>query len=238
MIGACALNQLISNNNFPQNSLNFSTNLTLLHGKGTGGGGGRGGCDDPNCEERRRRQAMIKGIFDKGLQENEKKFKITKNAAERIHYLNKKKKENRRLRIIVQEGDCGDICFAFEKHKDEPLKPFATNEKEEKKKFVEKRDPGNYIVPDYIFENFGVPVVIDELTLYLLRESTLEFFEDLTKFCFIITDNAAVYSMAECGCDENGKDGKGKDGKGKEAPKQQQQQQQQKSNSHGVPAKQ
>lgn len=193
MIKSCAISHLISElSSFNLQHNDFSSSLQLLHGKGVGGGGGRGGCDDPNCEQRRGRQAMIKGIFDKGLTENEKKFKITRSAAERIHYLNNKKNEYRRLRIMVQEGDCGDITFLFEKHKDAPVPPFI-EEKEEKRRYVEKKEPGMHIVPDYHFENYGIPVVIDELTLFLLRESTLEFFEDLTKFCFIITDNNVVY---------------------------------------------
>ena len=101
-------------------------------------------------------------------------FTITEEAAKRISYILSKEKEGDKLRLRISVSGGG--CSGFQYH-------FVLD---------------NAQTPDdLIFEQSGISVVIDTLSLSLLNGSTLDYTVDLTASLFVIKNPNA---SSGCGC--------------------------------------
>lgn len=97
-------------------------------------------------------------------------FTVTENAAKRIAFLlsEEPKGDNLFLRISISGGGCSGFQYHFVF--DDQILP-----------------------DDHVFEK----VVVDEMSLDLLKGSTLDYVEDLTASQFVITNPQA---SSKCGC--------------------------------------
>jgi iron-sulfur cluster insertion protein len=101
-------------------------------------------------------------------------FAITDTAAARIAYLLLKEEKGAglRLRIAVNGGGCSGFQYSF-------LFDDAQTQ------------------DDQVFEHQGVGVIIDTISLELLKGSTLDYVEDLAAAMFVIKNPNAA---SGCGC--------------------------------------
>ena len=101
-------------------------------------------------------------------------FTITPIAAQRIcHILSQKENGDKlRLRISVSGGGCAGFQYHFV--------------------FDDAQTPD-----DFIFEESGASIIIDQTSLSLLKDSTLDYTVDLTASLFVIKNPNA---SSGCGC--------------------------------------
>lgn len=101
-------------------------------------------------------------------------FKITERAASRIITLREMEKNpNLKLRVEVLGGGCSGFQYKFE------------------------LENGDKNASDRVYTLNGAEVIIDDLSLDLLKNSVLDFHEDLSGASFVINNPNAV---AKCGC--------------------------------------
>jgi iron-sulfur cluster insertion protein len=98
---------------------------------------------------------------------------LTSNASARIHFLRKKQQnDNLYLRVVVEGGGCSGFKYIL-KMDDSPL------------------------IDEFVFEKDGAQLIIDGVSLNLLKGSFIDFVEDLSSAQFVIKNpNAAT----KCGC--------------------------------------
>jgi len=100
-------------------------------------------------------------------------FTVTDAAAKRIAAILKNEPEGSRFRISVQGGGCSGFQYKLD---------------------FDTRPPG---ATDMIIEKDGATIVIDDLSLDFIRNSTLNYIEALGYSEFEITNPNAT---AKCGC--------------------------------------
>lgn len=100
-------------------------------------------------------------------------LQVSEKAAQRIVAL-AKKQENQKplLRVLVQSGGCFGFQYSF------ALESTINDE-------------------DHLFEHQGASVVVDSLSLDLLKGATLDYAEDMMSATFVIINPSASGS---CGC--------------------------------------
>lgn len=98
---------------------------------------------------------------------------ISDSAAKRIAYLLSTEPAGNRLRVSVLGGGCSGFQYHFE------------------------FDPTLNQADDCLFEKNGASVVVDEVSLGLLHDSTLDYVETLGSAAFEIKNPQA---KASCGC--------------------------------------
>ena len=100
-------------------------------------------------------------------------FSISDSAAARILYLlSQETEQNQSLRISVSGGGCSGFQYHF--------------------LFDDQK-----LADDVIFEHAGASVLIDDVSLGLLKGSMLDYVEDLASASFVIKNPNAASS---CGC--------------------------------------
>lgn len=103
----------------------------------------------------------------------EQTFSFTENAAARINKIKAREGKALRFRILVKGGGCSGFQYDFALDESAPAKD------------------------DILFEKDGAEVVIDEVSLGILKGSELDFVEDLSNAGFEIKNPNAT---ARCGC--------------------------------------
>lgn len=96
---------------------------------------------------------------------------ISDNAAERIQHLLTQESGKDAFRIVVDAGGCNGFQYNF--------------------------DLGNITDDDLIFEKNGIKVAVDEISLEYLKESELDYVEELGGQYFTMKNPNASSS---CGC--------------------------------------
>jgi iron-sulfur cluster insertion protein len=104
----------------------------------------------------------------------EKKFKISDNAAKRIAFLLTKEPENSKLRISVSAGGCSGFMYQYN---------FVTDE-------INTEE-------DIFIEKLGALVLVDKVSIEFLDDSELDFIENLGGSYFDIKNPNAA---SKCGC--------------------------------------
>ncbi|MEZ5691014.1 MAG: iron-sulfur cluster insertion protein ErpA [Rickettsiales bacterium] len=107
-------------------------------------------------------------------QQTNSDFNITQAAAQRINYL--KEKENNptlRFRVSVDGGGCSGFQYKFD---------------------LDDNVPEDC---DIVISNFGAEVVIDDVSAGILKNSVLDYTEDLAQAGFEIKNPNAT---SKCGC--------------------------------------
>jgi iron-sulfur cluster assembly accessory protein len=99
----------------------------------------------------------------------------------RIKELQKQHGSEMLLRILVDSGGCSGFQYKFEVEKSDNV----------------NLEPEEGAV-DKIFENNGVRVVIDQISMGFVNGSTLEYKKELIRSSFLITNNPNV--ELSCGC--------------------------------------
>jgi iron-sulfur cluster assembly accessory protein len=100
---------------------------------------------------------------------------ITQECAERINFINQKKgTPNRKLRVRVNGGGCQGFLVEFEMDE-------TTNE------------------DDKIFTLNGAQVVIDDVSLELIRGATVDFVREMSKSSFTVHSNPNATQSCSCG---------------------------------------
>jgi len=102
-----------------------------------------------------------------------KNFSLTESAAKRIEFLLSKRSNNAKLRVSVEGGGCSGFQYRYNFVEDE-----AT-------------------LDDLYIEQNGARVLIDLVSLELIKGSLLDYSEDLNGAYFQIKNPMAV---AGCGC--------------------------------------
>lgn len=104
---------------------------------------------------------------------NDLNFNITDAAAKRILFLlSEEDTPDQCLRISVQGGGCSGFQYNF-------------------------LFDSNILAEDIVFDHNGAKVVIDDISLGLLKDSSLDYVEDLSSASFVIKNPNAASS---CGC--------------------------------------
>jgi len=99
---------------------------------------------------------------------------ITPSCVKKIKELNNNSKTNARLRIAVNSGGCSGLKYEFNMDNSE-LQLHDT---------VEKKD--------------GIDVVIDDISLEFIKNSTIDYDNGMMRSAFIILNNPQ--SEMDCGC--------------------------------------
>ena len=103
---------------------------------------------------------------------SEPQISLTENAAKRVAAIAERQRKPAILRLAVDGGGCAGFTYKFE------LAPSADNE-------------------DEIVETDGVKLVVDPISLDLVRGSAVDFVEDLGGAAFKVTNPNA---QSGCGC--------------------------------------
>jgi len=100
-------------------------------------------------------------------------FAISDAAGARILYLlSQEKEQNQRLRISISGGGCSGFQYHF----------LFDDEK---------------LLDDHVFDHAGAHVIVDDVSLGLLKGSILDYVEDLASASFVIKNPNAT---STCGC--------------------------------------
>lgn len=100
-------------------------------------------------------------------------FVISDAAAARILYLlSQENDQNQRLRLSISGGGCSGFQYHF----------LFDDEK---------------LIDDHVFDHAGAHVIVDDVSLGLLKGSILDYVEDLASASFVIKNPNAASS---CGC--------------------------------------
>jgi iron-sulfur cluster insertion protein len=102
-------------------------------------------------------------------------FIISKNASDMINLLNNKEGENNMLRIKVEGGGCNGLKYQI----------YFTDAQKD---------------ADCIFTKDGAKILIDKISLGFLKDSELDYYEDLGSAAFIIKN---PNSSSNCGCGQS-----------------------------------
>ena len=105
-------------------------------------------------------------------------FNITNNCIKRIKLLQKKHGHDIRLRVSVDAGGCS----GFQYHYDIEKPPF-------------EKDPDQI---DYLYKQENTQIIIDDISMNLIKGSTIDYQGDLIRSAFIIIDNPNA--TEDCGC--------------------------------------
>jgi iron-sulfur cluster assembly accessory protein len=97
---------------------------------------------------------------------------LTKNAAKRVAWIAKRQSKPAILRLAVDGGGCAGFTYKFE--------------------LAEQQD-----ADDTVVETDGVKLVVDAMSLDLVRGSAVDFVEDLGGAAFRVTNPNA---QSGCGC--------------------------------------
>ncbi|GBG27704.1 Iron-sulfur cluster assembly 1-like, mitochondrial [Hondaea fermentalgiana] len=101
---------------------------------------------------------------------------LTKKGAERLLELQKSKNNDKlMLRLAVEGGGCSGFSYVFNVTDEEPNDD------------------------DIIFEHHGQKVVVDDVSLDLVRGSKIDFTEDLIRRSFEVVDNPNAETGCGCG---------------------------------------
>jgi len=103
---------------------------------------------------------------------NESQISLTENAARRVAWIAERQKKPAILRLAVDGGGCAGFTYKFE------LAPEAASD-------------------DEIVETDGVKLIVDPVSLDLVRGSAVDFVEDLGGATFRVTNPNA---QSGCGC--------------------------------------